>query len=201
MDTFTAIQERRSVKHYDPNHKMTDAEIRQLMEAALLSPTSFNMQNWRFVVVSDQTKQDAMRAASWNQAQVSEASITILICADLNAHQDGERYWADAPAEVRDMLVPMISSFYQDQEQLQRDEAIRSTGIVGQTIMLAAKAMGYDSCPMIGFDPQKVGELIGLPENHIIGMMITVGKALKPASPRSGQLPYDEVVFTDEFPG
>ena len=201
MDTFTAIQERRSVKHYDPNHKMTDAEIRQLMQAALLSPTSFNMQNWRFVVVSDQAKQDAMRAASWNQAQVSEASITILICADLNAHQTGERYWADAPAEVRDMLVPMITSFYQDKQQLQRDEAIRSTGIVGQTIMLAAKAMGYDSCPMIGFDPQKVGEFIGLPENHIIGMMITVGKALKPASPRGGQLPYDEVVFTDEFPG
>ena len=199
MDTFTAIQERRSVKHYDPNHTMTDAEIRQLMEAALLSPTSFNMQNWRFVVVSDQAKQDAMRAASWNQAQVSEASITILLCADLNAHQNGERYWADAPAAVRDMLVPMIASFYEGKEQLQRDEAMRSTGIVGQTIMLTAKAMGYDSCPMVGFDSQKIGEIIGLPENHIIGMMITVGKALKPANGRSGQLPYEEVVFTDGF--
>lgn len=53
MDTTTAIHQRRSVKHYDPDHKMTEVEIQALLELALLSPTSFNMQNWRFVVVTD----------------------------------------------------------------------------------------------------------------------------------------------------
>ena len=200
MDTFTAIKERRSVKHYDPNHQMTDAEIRQLMEATLLSPTSFNMQNWRFVVVRDQSKLDAMCAASWNQSQVSEAAITIVLCANLHAYEGGERYWVDAPQEVQKVLVPMIAPFYENNAQLQRDEAMRSVGIAGQTIMLAAKAMGYDSCPMIGFDPKKIAEIIGLPEHHITGMMITIGKALKPANARGGQLAYDEVVFTDGFP-
>jgi nitroreductase len=65
--------------------------------------------------------------------------------------------------------------------------------------MLAAKSMGLDSCPMIGFDPQKVADLIQLPNNHIIGMLITVGKALKSASPRGGQLPYEEVVHMNHF--
>lgn len=200
MDTLTAIHERRSVKHYDPAHQMTEAEINGLLELALLSPTSFNMQNWRFVVVTDQAKKDALRAAAWNQAQVSEASLTILICADLEAHKDGARYWVNAPAPVRDMLVPMIGPFYENNPQLRRDEAMRSVGIAAQTLMLAAKAMGYDSCPMIGFDPAQVAEIIQLPENHVIGMMLTVGKALKDANVRGGQLPYGSVVFRDGFP-
>ncbi len=199
METLTAIRERRSVKHYDPDHRMGEDEIRRLLELALLSPTSFNMQNWRFVVVTDKAKREALRAAAWDQAQVTEASICILICADLDAHKDAGRYWKDAPEAVRDFLVPMIAPFYAGKAQLQRDEAMRSVGIAAQTIMLAAKAMGYDSCPMIGFDPEKVGEIIGLPENHVIGMMLTVGKALKPANARAGQLPYDEVVCLDGF--
>lgn len=201
MDTLTAIKERRSVKHYDPEHSMSEAEINALLELALLSPTSFNIQNWRFVVVTDPEKKQAIRAAAWNQAQVSEASITILLCAHLKSHQGGERYWVNAPQPVKDMLVPMIAPFYENNPQLQRDEAMRSIGIAAQTLMLAAKAMGYDSCPMIGFDPVKVGQIIHLPENHIIGMMLTVGKALKDANVRGGQVPYEEVVFRDQFPG
>ncbi|MEM6797870.1 MAG: nitroreductase family protein, partial [Planctomycetota bacterium] len=143
-----------------------------------------------------------LRAVSWDQAQVEEAQLTILLCAKLDAHADDpDRYWANAPEATRAMLVPMIGNFYNGNDGLQRDEAMRSIGIAGQTIMLAAKAMGYDSCPMIGFDPEKVSEIIGLPDKHVVGMMITVGKALKPAHPRGGQLPAGEVVFTDGFPG
>lgn len=200
MDTITAIRERRSVKHYDPNHEMSEAEINGLLELALLSPTSFNMQNWRFVVVTDPAKKDAICAAAWNQAQIKDASITVVLCADLNAHFEAGRYWVNAPAPVQEMLVPMIEPFYKDNPQLQRDEAMRSVGIAAQTLMLAAKAMGYDSCPMIGFDPVKVGEIIDLPDDHVIGMMLTIGKPLKDANVRGGQLPYEEVVFKDGFP-
>jgi len=200
MDTITAIRERRSVKHYDPAHEMSEAEINALLEIALLSPTSFNMQNWRFVVVTDTEERAAIQAVAWNQAQVTEASITLVLCADLNAHEDAGRYWVHAPQPVQDVLVPMIAPFYQNSAALRRDEAMRSIGIAAQTLMLTAKSMGYDSCPMIGFDPVKVGEIIGLPEDHVIGMMLTVGKALKDANVRGGQLPYEDVVFRDRFP-
>lgn len=200
MNTFDAIQQRRSVKHYDPSCQMSEAEIQQLMELAILSPTSFNMQNWRFVVVTDPELRQGLRAAAWNQAQVTDACFTLLICADLNApFKEPGRYWKDAPPEAQEKLVPMISGFYQGKEQLQRDEAMRSCGIAAQTVMLAAKAMGYDTCPMIGFDAQKVAELIHLPEDHLIGMMITVGKAAKPAQSRPGQLPLGEVLIRDRF--
>lgn len=92
-----------------------------------------------------------------------------------------------------------MGPFYEGKDQLQRDEAMRSCGIAAQTIMLAAKSMGYDSNPMIGFDPDKVAEIIKLPENHIISMLMAIGRQTRPAMPRGGQLSLDKVVFTDKF--
>lgn len=200
MDTFEAIYQRRSIKHFDPDDEMSDEDIKKLMEAALQSPTSFNIQNWRFVVVRDKDRKQQLREASYFQSQVEEASAVIILAADLAAWDDHpERYWVNAPEEVASQLVNMIGPFYRDNPELQRDEAIRSVGIAGQTIMLAAKAMGYDSCPMIGFAPEKVGEIINLPDNHVIGLMITVGKALKPAWEKPGQLAYEDVVQEESF--
>jgi nitroreductase len=200
MNTFDAIKERRSVKHYDPNHKLTDEEVNQLLSLAVLSPTSFNIQNWRFVVVKDSEVRKQIRAAAWDQAQVTDSSLLIVICADLKSWKDNPaQYWKNAPKEAQDFLVPAIGPFYEGKEQLQRDEAMRSCGIAAQTIMLAAKSMGYDSNPMIGFDPQKVAEIINLPKDHVISMLMVIGKQTKPAMPRGGQLPLDNVVFTDKF--
>jgi nitroreductase len=118
----------------------------------------------------------------------------------LNAATDRtERYYANVPEQVRNKLVPMIQGLYAGKEELARDEAMRSCGIAGQTIMLAAKAMGYDTCAMVGLDMEKVARIINLPEGHCISFVITVGKALHPARPRSGQLPIDEVMIRDAF--
>lgn len=200
LDTFSAIEQRRSIKQFDPNHKMSDDEIKKIMSLTLLSPTSFNIQNWRFVSITDKNIQGEVCKASWNQSQVKDCSLLVVLCADLNAHKKNpERYWKDAPEAARNAIVPMITKFYTDNAALQRDEAMRSCGIAGQTIMLAAKAMGYDTCPMVGFDPVKVAEIIKLPSDHIITMMITVGKAVQTARPRAGQLPYNEVVLNNTF--
>ncbi len=200
MQTTETIRSRRAIKHFDPSHSMTETEIKTLFETTILSPTSFNIQNWRFVVVTDLEVKKQLRAAAWDQAQVTEASIVVLICADLQAWaKQPERYWANAPEDVRNTLVPMIGDFYKGREQLQRDEAMRSVGIAAQTLMLTAKDMGYDSCPMIGFDSVKIAEIIKLPAEHVIGMMVTVGKALKPARERGGQLKLEEVLFNNSF--
>jgi nitroreductase len=92
-----------------------------------------------------------------------------------------------------------MEEFYEGKEQLQRDEAMRSCGIVAQTLMLVAKSMGYDSNPMIGFDPQKVAEIINLPDEHVISMLMVIGKQIKPAMSRGGQLPLSDIIFTDRF--
>jgi Nitroreductase len=200
MNVTQAITERRSVKAFDPNHLMSEQEISQLMSLAMLSPTAFNIQNWRFVLVTDPLLRQQIRAASWNQAQVEEASLLIVLTADLNAWaKQPERYWKNAPKAVSDVLVPMIGQYYQNDDQVQRDEAMRSCGMAATTLMLAAKEMGYDTCPMDGFDFAAVSKLLNLPADHIPTMFVVVGKALKPAAPRGGQLAMDEVVVYNQF--
>ena len=200
MNVNQAIVERRSVKAYDPHHKMTEQEMSELMSLAMLSPTAFNIQNWRFILVTDPVLRQQIRAVSWNQAQVEEASLLIVLTADLNAWaKQPERYWQNAPKAASDILVPMIGHYYENNLQVQRDEAMRSCGMAAMTIMLAAKEMGYDTCPMDGFDFDAVGKLLNLPADHTPSMFVVVGKALKEASPRGGQLAMDEVVVYNKF--
>jgi nitroreductase len=200
MNTLEAIQSRRAIKHYDAGHRMSDAEIRQLLETAMLAPTAFNIQHWRFVTVLDPEVRKQIRAAAWDQAQVTDASLLIVMCADKDAwKKDAARYWKNAPQPVQDFLVPAIGPYYEGREQVQRDECMRSCGLAGMTIMLTAKAMGYDSCPMDGFDFEAVGKIINLPEDHVISFMIAVGKGTQPAWPKPGQLPFEEVVIQNTF--
>ena len=179
---------------------MTELEITKLLELAVLSPTSYNIQNWRFVTVTVQSLKDKLSELSHGQKQVSEASLVIILCADLHSWgKKPERYWQNIPQEPRVALVESLTKSYRDKPEVQRDEAMRSCGMAAQTIMLAARSMGYDTCPMKGFDYDAVGNLIKLPEDHVITMMIVVGKKIKDASPRGGQLPLDEIVFENHF--
>ncbi len=202
MNTLDAIYARRAVKHYDPDHVMPEEDVTKLFEAAIQSPTSFNIQHWRFVLVRDRELRGRIRAVGNDQAQMTDASILIVMTADVMAwKKEPQRYWRDAPPAVSKAMCDRIGPFHEGRDWIQRDEAMRSMGIAAQTIMLAAKAMGYDSCPMIGFDQDKVAELINLPEDHVIGMMIAVGKGTQPARPKAGQLPMEEVLIHDRFGG
>jgi len=201
VNTFDAIYGRRAVKHFDPDHKISEADVQKLLEAAIQSPTSFNIQHWRFVVVSDPALRKEIRALGNDQAQITDASLLILMTADVLAwKKDPARYWTQAPKEVADLLVGWMGPFHDSKEQLQRDEAQHSIGMAMQTLMIATKAMGYESCPMIGFEHESVVELIRLPKDHCIGPMVAVGKGIKDPWPKPGQLPLSEVVIENRFP-
>lgn len=200
MDVTTAIEARRAAKSFDPNHVIDNAEVTRLLDLARMSPTAFNIQHWRFVIVRDRALREAIRDVTWMQPQVTDASLLIIVCADVKAWEKRpDRYWRLAPAEVREGVLEAIATYYQGREQLQRDEAMRSCGIAAQTLMLAAKAMGYDSCPMDLSDMDAVGRLIRLPADHVIGMFVAVGKAVREPWGRPGSLSAEEVILTDRF--
>jgi len=201
METMDAIYTRRAVKYFDPDHLLTDDEENKLLEAAIQSPTSFNIQHWRFVIIRNPELRQKIRTEFGNdQAQMTDASLLILMTADVKAWQKSpERYWVNAPKEVSDLLVGWMGPFHEGREALQRDEAQRSIGMTLQTIMLTARDMGYDSCPMIGFDHDAVSKLVNLPEDHVIGPMVAIGKKVKDSWPKPGQLPLSELVVEDSF--
>ncbi len=201
MNTLEAVYARRAVKHFDPEHRLTEAEERKLLEATIQAPTSFNIQHWRFVVLRDPELRATIRKEFGNdQAQMTDASLLILFTADIKAwRKDPGRYWNNAPKEVAELLVNWMGPFHDGREWLQRDEAQRSIGMAMQTLMLVAQDMGYQTCPMIGFDSEAVAKLINLPEDHVIGPMVAVGKGVKQPWPKPGQLPLEQLVYDNQF--
>ena len=200
MDVRTAIETRRAIKQFDANHTITDDEIGELMSLAILSPTAFNIQHWRFVLVRDPELREAIRAVSWMQPQITDASLLVIICADVDAwEKEPDRYWRNASDDVREGIVAAIGAYYRGRPQTQRDEAMRSCGMAAQTLMLAAQEMGYDSCPMDLSDFDEVAKLIRLPEGHVIAMFVAIGRRAREPWPRAGQLSMDEVVRVNGF--
>lgn len=201
MDTFKAIEKRRAIKAFEPEHRLTAEEERKLLEATIQAPTSFNIQHWRFVVVRDPELRAKIRKEFGNdQAQMTDASLLVIFTADVKAWQkEPERYWKNAPQEVSDLLVGWMGPFHEGREWLQRDEAQRSIGMAMQTLMLAATAMGYESCPMIGFDIEEVAKLINLPDDHVMGPMVAIGRGTKESWPKPGQLGLEELVVENSF--
>lgn len=200
MDVFEAISTRRAVKKFDPNYKLSSDEIKNLMEHVILSPTSYNQQNWRFVYVTDQDVKEKISVAARGQAQPKDGSLVIVLCGDTTAWKtDTLRYWKNHPKEKQEIVKAALERKYTTDPKAIRDEAIRSCGMAAQTIMLAARDMGLDSCPMVGFDYDKLAQVINLPETHLIVMMVVVGKKTEDAPPRGGQLPLSEVAFENSF--
>ena len=200
MELFDAIYQRRAIKAFDPEHIISENDEKKLFEAAIQAPTSFNIQHWRFVVVRDKALRAEMRKLGNDQAQITDASLLVIMTADMKAWQkDPSRYWVQAPKEVADLLVGWMGPFHDGRDWLQRDEAQRSIGMAMQTLMLAAKGIGLDSCPMIGFDIEAVAKLINLPADHVMGPMVAIGKGTKAPWPKPGQLSLDEVLVNNTF--
>ncbi|HNQ22382.1 MAG TPA: nitroreductase family protein [Phycisphaerae bacterium] len=195
------VQGRRSVKSYDPEHQISDRELAAIFAKVLLTPSSFNLQHWRFVVVRDQALKTRLRAAAFNQEQVEKAAAVVVVLGKLNAHEDGPRIYADAPDPLRRALLPMIEQSYADQPARQRDEAIRSGSLAAMTLMYAAYDLGYASGPMIGFDPGQVTRLIGADEHHIPVMLVVLGKPAGQPHPRPTRLPLSELVKLEAWGG
>jgi nitroreductase len=200
MHIEEAIRSRRAVKGYDANFSLSQEDKAELLQLALLAPSAFNLQHVRFVEVSDPALRQQLREVAWGQAQVTDASMLVVVCAKLDSWQeDVGRVWQGAPEEVQAYMAGAIDTYYRDKPQVQRDETMRSCGLMAQTLMLAARGQGLDSCPMDGFDFDAVAKLINLPANHVIALMIAVGKKTVEPKPRIGKLPFDEVVIRNRF--
>ena len=176
VDVEDAIRSRRSIKSFDPDAELTDDTLRRLFDLVARTPSSFNLQHWRFVVVRKEERRQAMMAASFGQPHVGAASAVVVVAAKLNAHEDAARANGHAPPEVLENLVPIIEDSYADKPQFQRDEAIRSASLAAMNLMLVAQSMGLVTCPMIGFSPEQVSKLVELDENHFPVMLIVLGK-------------------------
>ena len=199
MKVSEAIKNRRSVNLFDPNHKISETDVHELIKAANLSPSAFNAQHWRFVWLEDKELREQAKVAAWYQPQVTDASLVLLVCLDIKAWQkDPQRYWVNAPAEVAETMISNTQQIYTNNPQLQRDEGMRSASMASMALMLKAQEMELDSCAM-ACDEQKMAKLVKLPDDHAICMLLALGKRLDEPYPRPGLVSVDDVLLKNNF--
>lgn len=200
MEFKQIVETRRTRKEFDQNHSMPDEDLNYIINAARNTPTSFNMQNWRFVAIRDRGIKEKIKRAAWNQAQVGINSVLIAVCADLNAwNDDPQRYWAANGTETATYMANMTKEFYGNRPEIQRDEAMRSVGMSATAIMFAATDLGYSCSPMIGFDADAVAQAINAPQGVVVGMLIAIGQSTQDPYPKT-KIDLAEILKYDFFP-
>jgi len=198
MNVQEALEKRRSIKQYNPKGILTDEHLRELFEAVRLSPSSFNIQHWHFIVVREPAGKKSLMEAAFNQPQVGDCAAAVIVVADPDAYKQAGELWrkSNAPEQVVERMEKMIPSFYDDKPQLARDEALRSVGMAAMTLMLKATEMDLASGPMIGFDPDEVSKRFGIEAPRFPAMLIVLGQpsADAPKHPRPYRREVDDIV-------
>jgi nitroreductase len=194
------ILSRSSAKYYDTAAILTDEEIRELVRIGTCAPTSFHLQNWRFIAVRTPEAKARLKPIAWNQPAISDAAVTFIIIGQLaDASTVPERLAAVVEAGIMPAhLVPEWENpargLYDNQPQRQRDEAVRSATFGTAAIIYAARSMGLGSTPMIGFDPDGVHSQFGLTENEVPVMLLSVGPERPGNWPQKPRLPVADVL-------
>lgn len=195
-----AIEERQTINLFDASRGIDDAQIQELVRLATTAPTAFNLQNWRFIAVRSAEAKARLRALAWDQAKVTEAAVTFILCGQLADHRSIERRLIPSveagfmPESMLPFWESAAKGLYFEQPQRQRDEAIRTATFGAGTLIHAAKAMGLGSSPMIGFDAEAVAQAFSLAEDEIPVMLLTVGHPLPGNWPQKPRRPLEDVL-------
>ena len=200
-----AIQGRRSTPSFDGS-PIPAADLEQIVTAGLLAPSGYNMQPWRFVVVQSPEQKRRLRAASYNQAKVEEASVVIVACGDA----DGWRRDLDLmlqkglaggmpesyAAQARSSVPKYMASFSTDQMHAWLNKHVT---IAFTHMLLMAEVLGYDTAPMEGFEQEKVREVLRLPLSYWVVALLAIGHAQGPDKFDGGRFETNHTVFGEEF--
>ncbi|WP_419465951.1 nitroreductase family protein [Bacillus spongiae] len=195
------ITGRRSIRLYDPSVKISKEEMTEILSEATLAPSSLNLQPWRFVVIdSEEGKAKLAPLAKFNQNQVKTSSAVIAVFADMNSVDYAEEIYNRAvelglmPAEVRDRQLVGIKGLYENvTDEMKKDVNLIDAGLVSMQLMLVARAHGYDTNPIGGYEKVQTAEAFGMdPKRYTPVMLISIGKAAEEGH-QSTRLPIERI--------
>ncbi|MCY8200176.1 nitroreductase family protein [Bacillus subtilis] len=185
-DFMEIMKGRRSIRNYDPTVKISKEEMTEILEEATTAPSSVNAQPWRFLVIdSPEGKEKLAPLASFNQTQVTTSSAVIAVFADMNNADYLEEIYSKAvelgymPQEVKDRQIAALTAHFEKlPAQVNRETILIDGGLVSMQLMLTARAHGYDTNPIGGYDKENIAETFGLDkERYVPVMLLSIGKA------------------------
>ena len=163
---------RYATKRFNPELKISDQDFDVLTDALQLSASSYGLQPYRFVVVRDAETRQALRAASWGQPQITDASHMIVFASKTNLSQDDTAEYMQLISDTRGVPVENLEGFANaingkinggSPEELAAWAAKQAYIAIG-TLLATAADMRIDACPMEGFNPDQYDEILGLKE-------------------------------------
>lgn len=206
-DLTAIVKSRRSANKFIPGVEIQDKELEEIFNLTKFAPSAFNLQHTHYVVVKDPALKEQVYEAAAKQYKVRTASAVILVLGKRDAHKDagtmneGLLNLGVLSKQEYDRLVSDTIGFYESRgEAFMREEAIRSASLSAMQMMLIAKDRGWDTCPMIGFDPEGMRLLLNVPDNYDPVMLIAIGKEdTSSFRPRGYRKPVGEFVSYNRF--
>ena len=200
-----AIASRRSTPSFDGS-AMPAEDLQAILDAGLQAPSGYNMQPWRFIVVQTPESKRKLRAASYNQGKVEEASAVIVACGDMDGWRQDLPHMIEMgvaggmpesyAAQARTSVSSYLSSFTPDQMRLW---LCKQVTIAYTHMMLTAEVLGYDTAPMEGFEQEKVHEALRLPLSFWAFSLLCVGHLRGADKFNGGRFESSRTVFAEEF--
>lgn len=184
--TIEILKERASVKEYDTSHEMTKEELTELLDVTSKAPSAWNLQHWHFTVFHSAESKAKLLPIAYNQKQISQASAVIAVLGDFEANKNGEKIYSELAEQgfitedIKETLMTQINGAYQS-EQYAREAAYSNASLAAMQLMIAAKAMGYDTCAIGGFSKDAYIKEFNVSGRYEPVMLISVGKAAKEA--------------------
>lgn len=205
MDFFDVLKKRRSTRHFLPGKTIPEGDLIKLIEWASLTPSGYNAQPWEFVIIRDEERLKKLQEIAFAQPKIAQASAVILVVGDTNMGRNADeildawvQYGYCTEGEKHLMRDAMTRA---RKPEKKREMALRNATLAAMTLMFAAEAMGYATCPMMGFKHADLEPFINMPDDRVISMMVAIGYAdTQKQLPRLPRKKPETMIHWEAFP-
>lgn len=189
MEFDKIVMERYATKLFD-KRRLPEPKVDKLLEIIRYAPSSFNIQPWIVQIITEQDTKEKLSGASWNQPQVTSCSHLLIFCADTDILANIEELEklmignGAKPSEIK-QFIDMMKNFEKGLDSNQKLAwAQRQTYLALGNALNGAKSLGFDSCPMEGFDPKEYSKILNLPDNVVPTALCPIGYAKDMPKPK-----------------
>ncbi len=204
MDFFEVFENRRSCHHFLPNEDITEDDFKKIVDKVRLTPSGYNAQPWEFIMVKNPETRKEIRTFAYDQAICEESSALVIVLADtmLERHADEiGKQWLDSGLANEHKAQSIVNALKGNRPpEKSREMAVRNAAFAAMNFMLVAEAMGFATCPMMGFSQPKLKALLEIPEDRAIALMIAIGKPDRENYPeRLPRKDVDSLIHKEKF--
>ena len=206
MNFRDIVKTRRAVNYFDTNKSVPENLIKEMIEIASNTPSSYNLQPWSLMILKDQEEKARLRKLAFDQPKVTEAPYIFIILADRDGWKHGSTYAeknfiksvesGKKKAEEKEGYFNTLKALYGETPEKQQAFALKNTGFFPMSLMYAAKELGLDTHPMDGFIHDAVRKEFNIPGNYWIPLLLAVGyfDESKKLYPPNWRKAFDDIV-------